>query len=121
VFTREGADLHCEVSIPMTTAALGGSLPLQTLDGEETLDVRPGTQSGTVLTLRARGVPRLRSDGRGHLHVHVTVVTPTKLDGEQEALLRQLAALRDDEDSLTVVGQDDGHGGLFSRLRGRSR
>jgi len=121
VFTRDGADLHCEVSIPMTTAALGGSLPLQTLDGEETLDVRPGTQSGTVLTLRARGVPRLRSDGRGHLHVHVTVVTPTKLDGEQEALLRQLAALRDDEDSLTVVGQDDGHGGLFSRLRGRSR
>lgn len=123
VFTREGSDLHCEVSIPMTTAALGGSIPLRTLDGEETLEIRPGTQPGAVLTLRARGVPHLRSDGRGHLHAHVSVTTPTKLDTQQEGLLRQLAELRVGKDRVAVVGQDEGvgTGGLFSRLRGRSR
>jgi molecular chaperone DnaJ len=114
VFTRDGEDLHCRVTLPMTSAALGTTLSLKTLDGEEDLDIRPGTQSGSVLTLRAHGAPRLRGAGRGNLVVHVEVSTPTRLDPEQEKLLRELAALRGED-------QADSHreaqGGLFSRVR----
>src|SRR4029079_13108182 len=114
VFTRDGEDLHCRVTLPMTSAALGTTLSLKTLDGEEDLDIRPGTQSGSVLTLRAHGAPRLRGTGRGNLLVHVEVATPTRLDPEQEKLLRELAALRGED-------QPESHrqaqGGLFSKVR----
>ncbi len=112
VFTREGDDLHCEVTLPMTAAALGTSTTLSTLDGEEQLDLSAGVQSGTVITLRARGVPHLRAATRGDLHVHVNVATPTRLDAEQEALLRKLATLRDEERPDAAVRSN----GLFSRL-----
>jgi molecular chaperone DnaJ len=111
-FTRSGADLHCTVALPMTAAALGTDLVLTTLDGEEKLDIRPGTQAGQVITLRAKGVPRLRSSSRGDLHVHIEVRTPTKLDEEQERLLRQLAELRNEE-----VAVGGAHGGLFAKVR----
>ncbi|RBY76088.1 molecular chaperone DnaJ [Geodermatophilus sp. TF02-6] len=114
VFTRDGEDLHCRVSLPMTAAALGTTLTLETLDGqEEEVDVRPGTQSGSVLTLRAKGAPRLRATGRGNLLVHVEVETPTRLDAEQEKLLRELAALRGED---RPGSSSEGQGGLFSRL-----
>ncbi|SFL01361.1 molecular chaperone DnaJ [Geodermatophilus ruber] len=114
VFTRDGEDLHCRVTLPMTAAALGTSLTLETLDGQEELDVRPGTQSGSVLTLRAKGAPRLRATGRGNLVVHVEVETPTRLDAEQEKLLRELAVLRGED---RPAASSDGQGGLFSRVR----
>jgi molecular chaperone DnaJ len=113
VFTRDGNDLHCTLTLPMTAAALGTTMKLQTLDGEEELDVAPGTQPDAVLLLRARGVPHLRGSGRGDLHVHLEVQVPTKLDGEQEALLRQLAALRGEE----RPGSSGKHTGLFGRKR----
>ncbi len=113
VFERDGDDLHCKVSLPMTAAALGTSLTLATLDGDETIEIRPGTQSGAVTTLRARGVPHLRGVGRGDLHVHVEVTTPTHLDAEQERLLRDLARIRDEEHPDGTPGG----GGLFGRLR----
>jgi molecular chaperone DnaJ len=120
IFERDGADLHCVVQIPMTTAALGATLPLKTLDGEEELQIDPGTQPNTQLVLTGRGMPKLRStgrvDGRGDLHVHLEVVVPTKLDAAQSALLRDLAELRGEtEPSLSHNGK--GGGGLFSRLR----
>jgi molecular chaperone DnaJ len=114
IFTREGDDLHCHVSLPMTAAALGTSLTLSTLDGEEVIDVRPGTQPDTVVSLRAQGVPHLRGVGRGDLHIHVTVATPTRLDDEQERLLRELARLRGED--LPVSTRAHG-GGLFSKMR----
>ncbi|MGY1740003.1 MULTISPECIES: molecular chaperone DnaJ [unclassified Blastococcus] len=114
VFTRDGEDLHCRVTLPMTAAALGTTLSLATLDGEEDVDIRPGTQSGTVLTLRGRGAPRLRATGRGNLMVHVEVETPTRLDPEQEKLLRELATLRGEDRPGSA---SEGQGGLFSRLR----
>jgi molecular chaperone DnaJ len=118
VFTRDGDDLHCHFSLPMTAAALGTTVKLETLDGEETVDVPPGTQSGTVVTLRARGVPHLsRGVGRGDLHVHLDVQTPTRLDAEQERLLRELAAARGDEHTDITVTTNTNGGGLFSRLR----
>ncbi|MGX7680648.1 molecular chaperone DnaJ [Jatrophihabitans sp. DSM 45814] len=112
VFTREGSDLHCTIGVPMTAAALGTELPLATLDTDETVEIRPGTQSGAVITLRGRGVPRLRSTARGDLYVHIEVRTPTKLDESQERLLRELAELRDEEVSVSHP-----RGGLFSKVR----
>lgn len=111
-FTREGADLHCTVGVPMTAAALGTDHVLATLDGEEKLDIKAGVQSGTVITLRGRGVPRLRSSTRGDLHVHIDVRTPTRLDEEQERLLRELASLRHEEVAAVTK-----NGGLFGKVR----
>ncbi len=111
-FTREGSDLHCHIQVPMTAAALGTDLILTTLDGEEKLDIRAGTQSGTVFTLRGKGVPRLRSTQRGDLLVHVDVRVPTRLDEEQERLLRELAGLRHEDVAAVTKGS-----GLFGKLR----
>lgn len=111
VFTRDGNDLHCEVELPMTQAALGTELKLPTLYGEEVVRVPPGTQFGDVLTLRRQGMPKLNGGGaRGDLHVHCRVVTPTRLGDEEADLLRRLAELRDEEISA-------GDRGLFSRLK----
>jgi molecular chaperone DnaJ len=112
VFSRKGDDLHCRVTVPMTAAALGTQLTIKTLDGEEQLEVRPGTQPNSTLRLRARGVPHLRGTGRGDLYVHLDVRTPAKLDPEQERLLREFAKSRGEE-----VAQLTKQGGFFSRVR----
>jgi molecular chaperone DnaJ len=121
-FTRDQDDLHCQIQLPMTTAALGTEISLKTLDAEERLVIKPGTQAGTIQTLRGRGVPHLnRGVGRGDLHVHYDVVTPTKLDSDQERLLRELATARGEENPEIIVTNGDDtstNGGLFSRLRG---
>jgi molecular chaperone DnaJ len=117
VFTRRGDDLHCTVEVPMTAAALGTQLRLDTLDGVEEVDVRPGAQSSEVITLRGMGVTRLRGGGRGDLYVHLAVQTPTRLDEAQESLLRDLARLRGEErpaGRMTPAQQ-----GVFSKLRDR--
>ena len=115
VFRRDGDDLHCTVAVPFTAAALGTTLPLETLDGEEQLDLQPGTQPDEIFTLRARGVPHLRGTGRGDLLVHLNVVVPTRLDDEQTRLLRELAKLRGEE--RPGVAARAGGGKLFGRLR----
>ena len=114
-FERHGVDLHAAVPVPMTAAALGTSLKVETLDGPVDIDVKPGTQSGTVIPLRGRGVPRLRSNTRGDLHVHLEVTTPTKLDAEQEELMRKLASLRGEEspDGAFKAAAP----GIFGRIR----
>jgi molecular chaperone DnaJ len=115
IFERHGDDLHCTVTIPMTAAALGATLTVETLDGSRELDIRPGTQSGQVIPLYGLGVRHLNGSGRGDLIIHVTVETPAKLDEEQEGLLRQLATLRGEEapPGRFAPGQQ----GFFSRLR----
>ncbi|MBO0840506.1 MAG: molecular chaperone DnaJ [Sciscionella sp.] len=122
-FERNGTDLHCTVRVPMTTAALGAVVPLQTFDGVEEIEIEPGTQPGARLVLTGRGMPRLRpsgkADGHGDLYVHLDVSVPTKLDAQQAELLRQLASLRGEEQpELAVNGKS---GGLFSRLRAKHR
>ncbi|GAA3056542.1 MULTISPECIES: molecular chaperone DnaJ [Actinomycetes] len=113
VFTRRGNDLHATVSIPMTAAALGTTVSLETFDGTEEIEVKPGTQSGEVLTLRDRGVAHLRGGGRGALKVHLKVETPTKLTDRQRELLRELAAERDEELGESTTE----HRGMFAKLR----
>jgi len=112
-FTRDGDDLHCRLALPMTAAALGMSVKLDTLDGDEEIDIAAGTQPDAVITLRARGIPHLRGTGRGDLHVHLDVAVPTRLDAEQEQLLRELARLRGEE----RPGSSGKGAGLFSRKR----
>ncbi|HVM00577.1 MAG TPA: J domain-containing protein [Egibacteraceae bacterium] len=98
VFRREGNDLHCELTVPMTQAALGAELKLPTLHGEEAVTLPAGVQTGDVVTLRRQGMPKLNGGGaRGNLYVHCRVLTPTDLDERQEALLRELAALRGED------------------------
>ena len=115
-FQRRGDDLHCVLELPMTAAALGTTIPIETLDGVEQLEVRPGAQSGEVHTLRGHGVTHLRGTGRGDLIAQLKVATPTRLTPEQEDLLRRLSALRGEEQptgSLTHVE----NAGLFGKLR----
>ncbi|TDC70369.1 molecular chaperone DnaJ [Actinomadura sp. GC306] len=115
IFEREGDDLHCTVEIPMTAAALGTSVTIETLDAAESVDIKPGTQSGQVITLYNRGVRHLNESGRGDLMIHVNVETPNRLDEEQEELLRRLAALRGEERPPGKFAP--GQRGMFSRLK----
>ncbi|MEU7693019.1 molecular chaperone DnaJ [Microbispora hainanensis] len=115
IFERRGDDLHCTVAIPMTAAALGTSLTIETLDGAEEIDIRPGTQAGQVIPLYGKGVQRLNETGRGDLLIHVNVETPSKLDPQQEELLRELAKLRGEERPPGKFSP--GQQGFFSRLR----
>ena len=106
VFRRDGDNLEVVVKVPMTAAALGTQVTLDTLEAERddldaelssvAVDIPAGTQSGTRVTIPGRGVPRLRKDGRGELGVTLLVQTPTRLDDEQRELVRQLAELRDE-------------------------
>ncbi|HKT01731.1 MAG TPA: molecular chaperone DnaJ [Rugosimonospora sp.] len=112
IFSRKGYDLHCRVTVPMTAAALGTRLTIKTLDGEEMVEVRSGTQPGSMLRIKGKGVPHLRGSGRGDLFVHLDVRTPTKLDSQQEALLREFAKARGEE-----VAELTKQGGFFSRMR----
>lgn len=123
VFERHGTELHCRLRIPVTSAALGASVPLETLiDGEVDVEIEPGTQPETELVLTGKGMPRLRSsgrvDGRGDLRIHVDVVVPSKVDEEQADLLRQLAKLRGEE-APELAGSSAARGGLFSKLRAK--
>ncbi len=115
IFERQGDDLHCTVTIPMVAAALGATLQVQTLDGPADVDIRPGTQSGHAIPLYGQGTAHLNASGRGDLLIHVTVETPTKLDPEQETVLRELAKLRGEESPPGKFAP--GQQGFFSRLR----
>jgi molecular chaperone DnaJ len=115
IFERQGDDLHCTVTIPMTAAALGATLKVQTLDGPADVDIRPGTQSGQAIPLYGQGTAHLNASGRGDLLIHVTVETPAKLEPDQEALLRDLARLRGEESPPGRFAP--GQQGFFSRLR----
>ncbi|MCI9888913.1 molecular chaperone DnaJ [Micrococcales bacterium 31B] len=114
-FVRREYDLHCNFELPMTAAALGTTFTIGTFDGDQEIDVRPGTQSGDVITLRGLGVTHLRGQGRGDLIVRLDVRVPRDLTDEQQALLRQLAELRDEvrpEGKMSAA-----HGGFFSRIK----
>jgi len=89
LFTREGADLACEVPISIATATLGGEVELPTLNGNVALKVPAGTQSGKVFRLRGKGVSTVRDARQGDLFAKVAVETPINLSSEQKDLLRQ--------------------------------
>ena len=90
-FRRDGVNLFCEIPVNFTTLALGGEIHVQTLDGIEKVKVPEGTQTGTTLRLRGKGMPDVSGRGKGDLFATVQVLTPKKLTREQRALLDQLA------------------------------
>ncbi|GAA5235565.1 molecular chaperone DnaJ [Verticiella sediminum] len=98
IFQREGDDLHCELPIPFTTAALGGDIQVPTLNGRAEITVPEGTQSGKTFRLRGKGLKGIRSSYPGDLYCHVSVETPVRLTEEQKAILQQFA------DSLSEGG-----------------
>jgi molecular chaperone DnaJ len=111
-FERMGDDLYTWVEVPMTLAALGGDIAVQTLDGGETVEVKSGTQSNTIVRLKGKGVPRRTGRGRGDLIIRTHVATPTEMSKKEKELLRELAKLRGEE----VKGETRG---VFRRVLGR--
>jgi molecular chaperone DnaJ len=93
LFEREGADLSCEVPISIATATLGGDVELPTLDGNVSLKIPAGTQSGKVFRLRSKGVTTARDKRVGDLFARVSLETPVHLTDEQKTLLRQFDEL----------------------------
>ena len=88
IFTRDGADLACEVPISIATATLGGEVELPTLNGNVALKVPAGTQSGKIFRLRGKGVSTVRDARQGDLFAKVAVETPVNLTAEQKELLQ---------------------------------
>jgi molecular chaperone DnaJ len=110
-FERQGDDLLHVRRIPMTQAALGAQLAIETLDGDEDLAVPPGTQTGRVFRLKGHGVPVLQGRGRGDLLVQVDVDVPRDLSDEERELLARFAELRGEDVASPAEG------GFFSRIR----
>lgn len=104
LFERDGPSLLCEVPVPFVKAALGAEIEVPTLDGKVTMRIVEGTQSGTTLRLRGKGLPTLRSKERGDQLVRLFVEVPTKLTDRQRELLEQFAAESDTEVSPAAKG-----------------
>jgi molecular chaperone DnaJ len=117
-FRREGNHLFCEVPVHFTTLALGGEIIVPTLDGPERTKVPDGTQTGTTLRLRGKGMPDVNGRGRGDLLVTVQVQTPKKLNKEQRHLLEQLAkALPKEQFEPRAPGEEQEDRNLFDRVK----
>ena len=93
VFQRDGDDLHCEMPISFTTAALGGEIEIPTLDGAANIRIPAETQSAKVFRLRGKGIRNVRTHAPGDLMVHVIVETPVKLTDRQKELLREFGEI----------------------------
>ena len=93
IFNRKGAHLYCEMPVPMTTAALGGTVNVPSMDGKPIpTEIKAGMQSGYQLKIKGKGMPQLKSDLFGDLFVTFRVETPTHLSAKQKELLKQFAA-----------------------------
>jgi molecular chaperone DnaJ len=96
-FVREGNDIFTTVDLTMTQAALGATVRVATLDGDEDVEFEPGTQPGEILVLRGRGMPVLQGFGRGDERVLVNVLVPRQLNEEQRRLLEEFESRAGDE------------------------
>jgi molecular chaperone DnaJ len=93
VFQRDHNDLHCEMPISITTAALGGEIEIPTLDGYAKIKVPPETQTGKVFRLRGKGIKGVRATSHGDLLCHMVVETPVNLTARQKELLQELETI----------------------------
>ncbi len=113
---REDSNLHISISIPMTSAAIGTKVVIDTLDGKQEVEIKEGTQSGSTVVLRGLGVTRLRGSGRGDLIVHIQVLTPTKLNKEQSDLFKKIASIRNEGlDKVTINTNEEQ--GFFDKVK----
>jgi molecular chaperone DnaJ len=109
-FTRHGNNIICEVSIPFTTAALGGEAVVPGLEGEQKVKISSGTQPGKVIKLRGKGLPNVHHHGRGDQLVQIVVWIPEKLSAEDKNLLKKL-------DKSPSVKPPESNRSFFQRLR----
>ncbi len=93
VFEREGDDLHCEMPISFSTAALGGEIEIPTIDAKATIKIPAETQSGKIFRLRGKGIKGMRTSTNGDLNCHVVVETPSNLTERQKELLREFETI----------------------------
>jgi molecular chaperone DnaJ len=117
-FRRDGLNLFCEIPVHFTTLALGGEVQVPTLDGVENVKVHEGTQTGTSLRLRGKGMPDVGGGARGDLFATVQVQTPKKLSKEQRHLLEQLAVILPQEKFRPRAREDEqDERNLFDRVK----
>jgi len=109
-FTRHGDNVVCDKTISFGTAALGGTVKVPTLNGEASLRIPSGTQSGKILRMKGKGIPRLHHSGRGDQLVRITVWVPTKLSAEDKRLLEKL-------DKSEAMAPPVGNKSFFDKLR----
>ena len=117
---REENNLHISIAVPMTSAALGSVVTIQTLDGDQRVEIKEGTQSGATVILKGLGVTKLRGSGRGDLIVHIEVVIPSKLNKEQAELMRKFANSRNEDGSKVQIHRKNDEG-FFSKVRNAFR
>jgi molecular chaperone DnaJ len=110
IFQREDDNLYCEVPISFTLAALGGEIPVPTLEGKANLKVPAGTQSGQVFKLRGKGVANVNARDHGDLFARLLVEVPTRLNSEQRQKLEEFASLCGEENTPL-------HKSFFDRAR----
>jgi molecular chaperone DnaJ len=111
-FVRDGSDLVTAIDVPAPAAALGTTVVVPTLDGDEQVDVPAGTQPGTIVTLRGRGMPSLGHGRRGDQRVVLNVVVPRNLTPRQQELLHELHGSLTEE-NLRDASQES----LFAKVR----
>ncbi len=110
-YQRDGADLYCSVPISMTTAALGGTFDVTTLDGTKSrVTVPEGTQAGKQFRLKGKGMPVLRSTQNGDLYIQVQIETPQKLTKRQRELLQEFEQISSKENNPESTG-------FFARMK----
>ncbi|GAB3601965.1 molecular chaperone DnaJ [Microbacterium aureliae] len=117
VFSRDGDDLLATIEVSMPDAILGTTTTISSLDGPVDLELRPGVQAGDMLTIKGRGITPLRGTQRGDLKVGVHVVTPTRLDAKERALIEEFAR----RTKAPGPRLAEFHQGLFAKLRDRFR
>ena len=97
IFEREGVNLFCRVPVSMATASLGGDIEVPTIDGGRSrVKIPSGSQSGRQMRLRSKGMPALRGGGAGDMFIELAVETPVNLTSKQKELLKEFAALSED-------------------------
>jgi molecular chaperone DnaJ len=113
-FVREGQDLITPLDVPAPSAALGATFTVPTLDGEHSVEIPAGTQPGTVITLRGRGMPSLRRGRPGDQHVVVNVVIPRNLSDDQRRMLEEFQGTLGERNLAASDGRDES---IFARVR----
>jgi DnaJ-class molecular chaperone len=90
IFERDGNDIYVKVVVPFSLAVLGGEIEVPTVDGGVKIRIRPGTQGGTMMRLRGKGVPFIRDSGRGDQFIKISVLVPQKLSWRQKEIIKEM-------------------------------
>jgi molecular chaperone DnaJ len=115
IFSRSGDDIIATLEVDMIDAILGTEVSLPALDGDAQVVVKPGTQSADVITIKSRGITKLRGNGRGDLRFGVHVMTPSKLSAKEVELITKLKEVRK-HPAPTLAGAQQG---MFHKFKDR--